>query len=59
MILNNNNLTRIDFDTDFDFDTDGLLERVSFGASAFPSTGRRTGSGQSPGEHEIRFQQIV
>jgi len=28
MILNNNNLIRIDFDTDFDFDTDGLLKLV-------------------------------
>jgi len=32
-ILNNNNLTRIDFDTDFDFDTDGLLKLVPFGSA--------------------------
>jgi len=34
MVWNNNNLTRIDFDTDFDFDTDGLLKRAGHSGMA-------------------------
>jgi len=29
-MMNHNNLTRIDFDTDFDIDTDRLLKLVPF-----------------------------
>jgi len=29
-MMNHNNLRRIDFDTDFDFDTDGLLKPAPF-----------------------------